>query len=335
LKTTPKISVIIPFFNAEMFLERAINSVLNQSFKNFEVLLINDGSTDNSAIIAKQFIKNSTQIKYLKTENKGPGIARNTGIKHTKGKYLVFLDADDILDKNALKNLHTCITSTKSDLGIARHKMLTSNGDEIKTANLFNDTILTKFETVKAFLKNEIIPTSWAKIYKTEIAKKTFFPDLFWKEDDVFILNYLQKAKKIALTNKVVLFNHCYSNSLTRQLISTEMVKDIFTSYSLQDKYIPHALKSLFLKQQIQTLLDLFLIFKIDSKKMEKDKKEIASLLKKRASDLAHLSTKINLKKRILLFLLNLSNQIGISFVLLLLSFLKNNQIKKLKEIKN
>lgn len=335
MKKNLKISIIIPFFNAEKYLKRTINSVLNQNFWNFEILLINDGSTDNSEILVKQLKKNNPQIRYFKTPNYGPGIARNLGISKAKSVYLLFLDADDELAENAIKSLYNCITSTKSDLAIARHKMLLNNGEEIKISNPFKNTILTKNQAIKAFLKDEIIPTSWAKIYKTNIAKKCTFPDLSWKEDDVFIFKYLQQSEKICLSNKIVLKNNCNSDSLTRQKISIKMITDIFKSYVLQESLIPNTFKSLFLEQQIKTLLNLFLILKIDSKKIEANKKELISLLKNKAALLTNAAIKITLKKRIMVLLLNLSNYLGISFVLLLLSIFKKKQIENLKKIKN
>ena len=108
----PLISVIIPTFNAEDFLQRAIESVLNQTYRNFEIIVIDDGSTDNTKLVTQE----SKVIKYFYQENKGLSSARNTGIQKSTGEYLVFLDADDWLEKDALQQNFSVI---KNKPGIA------------------------------------------------------------------------------------------------------------------------------------------------------------------------------------------------------------------------
>ncbi len=99
------VSVIIPYYNSERTIVRALNSVINQVYKNFEIILIDDGSNDNSYSVVEDFIKNNSQyqIKNLYQNNSGPSKARNLGIKQSIGKYIAFLDSDDSWDKNKLK----------------------------------------------------------------------------------------------------------------------------------------------------------------------------------------------------------------------------------------
>ncbi len=126
----PLISVIIPTFNAVDFLQRAIESVLHQTYRNFEILVIDDGSTDNTRLVTQE----SKVIKYFYQENKGLSSARNIGIQKSKGEYLVFLDADDWLEKDALQQNLLVI---KNKPGIAfvsgNYYLLRAKSNEVET----------------------------------------------------------------------------------------------------------------------------------------------------------------------------------------------------------
>ena len=99
----PLISIIIPAYNAEVYLKECLESIKNQSYSNFEVLIVDDGSLDNTSKISKQYEKEDNRFKYLYQDNAGPSVARNTGIKQSKGEYIWFVDADDWIEKDSLQ----------------------------------------------------------------------------------------------------------------------------------------------------------------------------------------------------------------------------------------
>ena len=99
-----KISVIVPTYNSKKYLARCIESILKQTYKNIEILIIDDGSTDGTDDFMKETYKNYDNIKYIKQNNSGVSVARNRGIKNAMGKYIFFVDADDTIDKNVLTN---------------------------------------------------------------------------------------------------------------------------------------------------------------------------------------------------------------------------------------
>ncbi|MCI1966794.1 MAG: glycosyltransferase [Oscillospiraceae bacterium] len=111
----PKISVIVPIYNVEKYLERCVNSILNQSFSDFEVLLINDASTDQSLKIARSFSKDS-RVRVLDKPHSGLGNTRNYGVEHAQGDYLLFVDSDDWIDENTLNNLYAAAIEYRADL---------------------------------------------------------------------------------------------------------------------------------------------------------------------------------------------------------------------------
>jgi glycosyltransferase involved in cell wall biosynthesis len=331
--TLPKISVIIPFYNEEDVLEKAVLSALNQSYSNIEIILINDGSTDNSKKIAEKICKKQYNCNLISIKNSGPGIARNIGINRATGKYICFLDADDLLSYNSLEILLNNIKNNNSDLSIGMYQMLNKNKEVIKKKIYQGNKLVTSNQVIKALITKKITPVSWAKLYKTNIAKNCEFPNLFWKEDDVFLLKYLLLSKNVSIINKVVVLNNCRNNSLTRQTISDKMISEIVKSFQIQDRLIPKKYEKELVQSKIESLLNLFLILKIDSDKLaEKNRKSILKSLFKFADKISENSNihKITFKKKVLLFCLKRENNLLLNLIYLL----KQKQINKLKLIK-
>ena len=105
----PLISVIVPVYNVEQYLKKCLDSVISQTYTNLEIILVDDGSTDNSLSICREFEKLDARVRVFSQNNRGPGSARNTGLNHAKGIYIAFVDSDDYLDKNIYKNLEKYI----------------------------------------------------------------------------------------------------------------------------------------------------------------------------------------------------------------------------------
>ena len=114
--TCPSISVIVPVYNAESYLRRCIDSIINQTYTNLEIILINDESPDNSGAICNEYAKNDNRIIVVHQANIGPGGARNTGVKIATGNYIAFVDADDYLDLSAYENLIPFILENDLDV---------------------------------------------------------------------------------------------------------------------------------------------------------------------------------------------------------------------------
>ena len=106
MTTKPKISVIIPVYNVEKWLNKCVDSILSQSYENFEVILVNDGSTDKSGDICDKYLKEDNRVKVFDILNSGQSVARNIGLKEAKGDYILFIDSDDYIEKNTLKRMY-------------------------------------------------------------------------------------------------------------------------------------------------------------------------------------------------------------------------------------
>ena len=217
-KTHPKISVIIPIYNSENFIKECLTSLINQSFKNFEIIGINDGSTDNSLKILREFEEKDERI-YLKTQNNlGAGIARNVGMKMAKGEYLIFLDSDDIFNETMLEELYAKIKGNNLEIVICNSNnfdTLNNKKNFYEKRYSFSDEqmmILNKnFSSlnIKNDFFNLFIWWPWDKIFKKKFIENLGieFQNLKSTNDLFFICSAVISSKKISYLDKIFI-NH-------------------------------------------------------------------------------------------------------------------------------
>lgn len=192
------ISVIVPIYNVEIYLDRCIESIVNQTYKNLEIILVNDGSTDNSLTICQKWAKKDNRIKVIDKENGGLSSARNAGLDIANGEYVSFVDSDDYIDKNIYDEMIKNIIITKSDIISCSIQEIQNNGNKINTLNK-KDTILNSEECIKDLLFNHkrITPYAWDKLYKKDIiGSSRFIEKLKFGEDAPFAYDLLKKIKK-------------------------------------------------------------------------------------------------------------------------------------------
>ena len=114
------ISVVLPIYNVEKYLRRCLDSVVNQTYKNLEILLINDGSTDNCLKICEEYAKSDNRVQVINKNNAGLGMARNTGIDYAKGEYICFFDSDDYIELNTIEKLYKIIVSEQPEMDLIK-----------------------------------------------------------------------------------------------------------------------------------------------------------------------------------------------------------------------
>jgi glycosyltransferase involved in cell wall biosynthesis len=215
---TPDISIIMPVFNAELFLRRSLISLLKQSHKNIEILCINDGSTDKSAEILQLYKLKDSRIKIFHKLNSGPGPARNIGLLHAKGKYIMFCDADDQYCRSMCAEMLKTIVKNKVDLAICQSIFIIEKGFKpvLKYKN-FNSELSGFFNINKKFnLGSNVI--IWNKIFKRSIIKKfnILFPNWHTDEDTIFCHMYTVIANSVFFIQKKLYKHSIYHNSLTQ-----------------------------------------------------------------------------------------------------------------------
>lgn len=186
----PAISVIIPVYNAQDGIKRCVDSLLNQSFKNFEIILLNDGSKDNSLNILKEYELKYSFVRVIDKQNEGVAVTRNKGILLAEGEYTMFMDNDDFVDSDYIETFYQAIHEKKLDLVIGGYKRV-NQGNQIIFSQDIQQSEWSKY----------IIMAPWAKIYRTEFLKTNnleFF-DYGIGEDIIFNLAAYKTTDKIGL----------------------------------------------------------------------------------------------------------------------------------------
>ena len=214
------ISIIVPIYNAEKYLNKCIDSLVNQTKKELEFILVNDGSTDSSEDIIKSY--KDKRIKYFKNKNQGIGKTRNFGIDKATGKYLMFLDSDDYLDINACEKLYNKAIKEKSDLVVFDFYRVEETLKEV-TINNFKSSSLK--ENPNLLLDINLGPCN--KLIKRELIDKsnTRFNEELKYEDTPFVTEIIKNANKISKLNEYLHYYVIHSNSETT--VRDERVFDI------------------------------------------------------------------------------------------------------------
>lgn len=212
-----KFSIIIPVYNVQDRLERCINSVLNQHCQEIEVIIINDGSTDDSYSICKRFEEKYNFITIINQKNRGLAAARNKGIDLAKGEYIVFLDSDDYLVPDKLNKIYVELQTRKVELLGTVRKEIDENGKFL--GNYYNCSKVEKGKIINGrdYLRTYGCKYSvmvWQYIYKTEFIKqnKLYFFEGIYHEDSEFMTRVFMKVSRVYFSN-ILFYNYCYFES--------------------------------------------------------------------------------------------------------------------------
>lgn len=239
------ISIIVPIYNAEKYLNKCLDSLINQTKKELEFILINDGSTDTSEEIIKNYKDN--RIKYFKNKNQGIGKTRNFGISKAQGKYLMFLDSDDYLALDACEKLYDKAEKEKLDIVMNDFIKIFDDGrkEYIKQPNFKNSSLKNNPNIISENL------SPWAKLYSTKLIKKNnikFVEDLKY-EDAPFVIEALDKANNIGKINEALNYYVIHGNSettvLDKKVFDILKIVDIIRKYSQGKEYLKEKIDEL------------------------------------------------------------------------------------------
>ena len=215
--SSPFFSIIIPVFNVKDYLEKCVQSVTSQSFDNFEIIIIDDGSSDGSEKICDKLAQNDNRIKIIHKKNEGVAVARNTGIAKAVGEYILFLDSDDTFSPNLLENISNKISKTNADIIVFGYKRITENGKVLRVSYPKEDCTL---EFMMSKIKD--LPfLLWAKSYK-----KTLFNALdlnairgiTFSEDSYLALALQKQAKSTEFISDTGYNYLCRKTSVTQNM---------------------------------------------------------------------------------------------------------------------
>ena len=243
-----KISIVIPIYNSERYLKRCIDSIVNQTYKNLEIILINDGSTDDSIKIIKNYQKKDNRIRIIDKSNTGVSDSRNMGIEMATGDFISFVDSDDTLDIHFFEHAIRFFDEEKVDI----------------VCTNFNYDISGKIKQNKSFHSKKVlnylalnpesryyVTTVWAKIFKSEIVKNIKFDrNIYYSEDTLFYTESALQANYIYFLNEY-LYNYYINNQgamknkdlkkYSTDLLARKKILDIYEQHKLSKNLIKNA----------------------------------------------------------------------------------------------
>lgn len=274
------VSVIVPVYNAEKSLKKCVESILKQTYTDFELILLNDGSKDSSLKICEEFAMQDDRVIVISHENRGVAATRNIGLQLAKGQYVQFVDSDDYIEKNMMEKLVVCMDNTNADMVICGYTECSLNYKDIRLPEI--EKVIKLVEIGKEYptiFEKFLLNSPWNKLYKKEKLKEGFPEDLSLGEDLIFNLHNMMNMEKVAFVkesfyNYIVweggLNNKYRKNSIEiaeRLYLESMNFCNAFSVGKVAETHI----SNIFMKFFFYGLTDLFRI----SKYGKKEKKEI------------------------------------------------------------
>ena len=233
------ISIIIPIYNTDQYLRQCLDSIINQSYKNFEVLLINDGSVDDSATICKEYVEKDSRIRYFEKENGGVSSARNLGLKNAKGNYITFVDSDDWVEENYLEVLYNALKENKVDVAISTHKDFNMDDDLyylpfyseeqlhiLDIGKVARDEFLELFPELSSVSHDFSCVAS--KLFKADLVKNLLFDEsVNYGEDLDFFFSMYLKVSSVFYVNKPTYIYRQHQQSASNNCLESHAISEI------------------------------------------------------------------------------------------------------------
>lgn len=315
----PLVSIIIPVYNSEMYIEECIRSVISQTYKNIEIIIVNDGSIDKSEEIIKNLMNEDNRIKYITQENSGPSKSRNNGIDNSNGDYIFFVDSDDTVDNNYIEYMLNEIINKKKDIVCCGYTDISKYGT-CKVDDFKNEDNLNK-ENFLQMACNGTAGVLWSKIFKKDIIINNNIrlnEEIFMCEDLIFVLEYISKCKSFGVIDDS-LYNY---NRLNDSSISSKISINYLNNHIRVCKNIDNILKASNLSDlQIESIITsrlqslVIILLEIESKCL------IKGGLKQHFSNIKCILTNEYIKKYRVKF--NINDYIYKPYI----SFIKNESI--------
>ena len=262
-----KISVIVPVYKVYDYLEKCLNSIVNQTFKDYEIIVVNDGSPDNSQVIIDKFVKKYSFVHGYRKENGGLSSARNYGLKYAKGEYIAFVDSDDTIEPNMLEEMYKKAKEDNSDIVLCDYWSLEEKGNRYMRAYLKMSD-----DSKKEYLLAP--PNAWIRLIRKSILDKEKFTEGLYYEDLDISPRLLKHANKISFVEKPLYDYFVREGSIMGQKTFNERLLDIFkvlenNKRELEKDY-PEELEYLYITHLLRTTSLRFVSFPNTSMYLEK-----------------------------------------------------------------
>jgi len=222
-----KISVIVPVYNVEQYLERCVDSIINQTYKNLEIILVNDGSTDNSGQLCDELAKKDDRIRVIHKENGGLSDARNVGIDEAEAELIGFIDSDDYIDEDMYEVLMSNLTKANADLSMCGHYDV-FNGVIPNQVENIEVKLLSPSQAINMVMEAKVMSvTAVNKLYKKDLFNDLKFEIGKIAEDAFIMIKLLDKCQTIVATNEKKYYYIHRENSITTQKFSLKFLNVI------------------------------------------------------------------------------------------------------------
>jgi len=222
------ISVIVPVYNVERYLPQCLDSVMNQTYRNVEIILVDDGSTDRSGGICDEYQRKDRRIAVIHKENGGLSDARNAGLNAARGRYFFFLDSDDFIAPHCIETLYRLMKETNSDISIGNFQQ-THDGESPKAferpGRMYAFTKMEALEQLTGTFYLQFT-VAWGKLIKREMMSGIRFPVGRLHEDEFTSYKVLYNAKKVVFTEERLLFYRIRPDSITNRNLSVKQMMD-------------------------------------------------------------------------------------------------------------
>lgn len=218
----PLVSVIVPVYKVEPYLNSCVNSILQQSYENIEVILVDDGSPDRCGEICDEYAERDSRVHVIHQANGGLSAARNKGLKVAKGTYLYFVDSDDLLPSNSIACMYELAQNYGAQMVIGGFERFYDGGKVFfsTSENGESVSVFTKEDAMHDFFRDGC--QAWAVLYHREVHEGIFFPEGEINEDEAIIFRLLDRCQTVVVTNKVVYTYRCREGSITTSSFSVK-----------------------------------------------------------------------------------------------------------------
>lgn len=215
------ISIVVPVYNVEKYIEKCIVSIINQTYTNIEIIIVNDGTKDNSLEVIKKYINNDKRIRVINQENAGLSEARNTGIKNALGQYILFVDSDDFIDKKMVEKMYKKLQEDNSQIvmcNICRWDYLKDEELGFRENYYGEKEIFNNDEAVRALLLNKINGYAWNKLYDINLFKNIRYIKGILFEDMFTTFDLILKTNQVSVVKDKLYYYVSRDDSITKNM---------------------------------------------------------------------------------------------------------------------
>lgn len=200
----PLISVIVPVYKVEPYLDKCVSSIVNQTYKNLEIILVDDGSPDNCPVMCDAWAEKDNRIRVIHKTNGGLSDARNAGMSAATGELIAFVDSDDWIAPDMYEKLYHCLTEDNSDIAACGVQMVWENGASSRMLTREGSRVLNQEEAMRAIIEESWLKQPvWYKLYKTALVRDILFPKGKYHEDVSWSYQAVGRAKKVSVSDHI------------------------------------------------------------------------------------------------------------------------------------